>query len=497
MILADVLLADSVLGARQWLGVAIALAAVALVVLVWAYARAGSPAWVRVVAGVLKAVGIALLAVCLVEPLFSGHAPTSRQQSVSRRRRQQPQPAAGRSRQPTIARADHAGPPGGEIVLADARRAGFRRAALHLRHDAAAGEGFRGAALRRRGLGPARLAGRAGRAVPRPADRRHRAAHRRQRDRPNASGLDWSKLPPVYPVVPGGGTDLVDLSVARVTVSQTNFEAAPVTITAEIEGQSARQEDRRPRARRRAKRTRAPHARRSDRRRAARPAVLDQAREAGHQLLHGASVPGGRRSSAARSHGRSDARQQSPPGHRRSRRRAVSRALCRRPAQLGIQVPPPGPRRGRRGAARRPGADRQEGAEVHVPRPQRRADQPAVSRLRQPGRRPAEQYDQPVLLRVPPTEEEEQDLQGGFPKDADDLFRYHAVDSRRRRSGVLHAGPAVAAAAVRQPARRRAVDARRARIRSPRGTTSARRSATCCRSISTATSPPARPAATG
>src|SRR5262249_52354960 len=34
------------------------------------------------------------------------------------------------------------------------------------------------------------------------------------------------------------GTELVDLSVARVNVSQTNFEAAPVTLTAEIEGQS-------------------------------------------------------------------------------------------------------------------------------------------------------------------------------------------------------------------------------------------------------------------
>ena len=45
-------------------------------------------------------------------------------------------------------------------------------------------------------------------------------------------------LPPVYPVAMGSDSGLVDLSVTQVAVSQTNFEAAPVTITATVEGRS-------------------------------------------------------------------------------------------------------------------------------------------------------------------------------------------------------------------------------------------------------------------
>ena len=69
------ILADLVLGARQWLGVAIALGLIALVLVVWAYSRAGSQTWVRLLAGLLKAAGITLLAICLVEPLFTGTRP--------------------------------------------------------------------------------------------------------------------------------------------------------------------------------------------------------------------------------------------------------------------------------------------------------------------------------------------------------------------------------------------------------------------------------------
>ena len=54
-----------------------------------------------------------------------------------------------------------------------------------------------------------------------------------------AGSLDWSQAAAgLSGAALGGGSDLVDLSVARVSVSQTNFEAAPVTITAEIEGQA-------------------------------------------------------------------------------------------------------------------------------------------------------------------------------------------------------------------------------------------------------------------
>lgn len=49
----------------------------------------------------------------------------------------------------------------------------------------------------------------------------------------NAS-FDWEGMPPVYPVVVGKELPEADLGIARFSVSQTNFEAAPITITAEF-----------------------------------------------------------------------------------------------------------------------------------------------------------------------------------------------------------------------------------------------------------------------
>ncbi|TWT60467.1 glutamine amidotransferase [Rubinisphaera italica] len=46
--------------------------------------------------------------------------------------------------------------------------------------------------------------------------------------------IDWSQFPSVYPVVLGKEESGKDISVRRVTASQTNFEAAPVTIMAEV-----------------------------------------------------------------------------------------------------------------------------------------------------------------------------------------------------------------------------------------------------------------------
>ncbi len=72
----------------------------------------------------------------------------------------------------------------------------------------------------------------------------------RYADRPNAGmllftdgnatdfkdeAIAWDKLPPVYPVVLGTKPPTKDVSVIRVSTSQTNFEAAPVTVTAEIQ----------------------------------------------------------------------------------------------------------------------------------------------------------------------------------------------------------------------------------------------------------------------
>jgi uncharacterized membrane protein len=46
--------------------------------------------------------------------------------------------------------------------------------------------------------------------------------------------MDWSKLPPIYPVVVGKDRPANDLAIVKVSSSQTNFESAPVTVTAEV-----------------------------------------------------------------------------------------------------------------------------------------------------------------------------------------------------------------------------------------------------------------------
>lgn len=46
--------------------------------------------------------------------------------------------------------------------------------------------------------------------------------------------LDWESLPPIFPVLIGKDRPAKDLGITRVTSTQTNFESAPVTITAEL-----------------------------------------------------------------------------------------------------------------------------------------------------------------------------------------------------------------------------------------------------------------------
>lgn len=48
------------------------------------------------------------------------------------------------------------------------------------------------------------------------------------------AAIDWSSLPPIYPVILGSEKTESDISLVRVSATQTNFEAAPVTVSAEI-----------------------------------------------------------------------------------------------------------------------------------------------------------------------------------------------------------------------------------------------------------------------
>ena len=52
--------------------------------------------------------------------------------------------------------------------------------------------------------------------------------------RTDVGDIDWSSLPPVYPVVPPSPGVARDVGVREVSVSQTNFESAPVVLRAEV-----------------------------------------------------------------------------------------------------------------------------------------------------------------------------------------------------------------------------------------------------------------------
>ncbi len=226
--------ASLVWGSPAWSWAALALAVVVGVTLLWSYWRAPSTNSVKLIAASLKALGVAGLALCLVEPLLSGTrarrganifailADNSQSMAIHDRGQAESRGEAVRK----LLSADSKWQKQLDEDF-DARRFAFD---AHLRSiDAFGSMAFDGArssltstlnsvSRRFRGLP---LAG-----VMLVTDG----------NATDAAEVAWDKLPPVYPIVVGGGESPVDLSLAGVTVSQTNFESAPVTVRADVRG---------------------------------------------------------------------------------------------------------------------------------------------------------------------------------------------------------------------------------------------------------------------
>lgn len=238
MIAALVILADVVLGARGWLWPAISLAAAALVALLVAYAWTSSPTWLRAACGLLKAAAVLLLAICLVEPMFSGTRPRPGDNlflvvADNSRSLQLADRGAGRSRG-AIMQAELSDKSSWLTRLAqdfDVRRYTFDTA-LHPVHDFSGltleGEASTLAAsmdsLRERFRGQ-------------PVAGILLLSDGNATDILTRSGSE-EDAPPIYPVALASDAEAVDLSVTQLAVSQTNFDAAPVTIAAEFAAQS-------------------------------------------------------------------------------------------------------------------------------------------------------------------------------------------------------------------------------------------------------------------
>jgi uncharacterized membrane protein len=221
-----------ILSAPHWWAAAAALMAVASVLILWSYARARSKASIRVACAALKALAIASLAFILLEPLLTSLRPrrganafavlADNSQSLLihddndlksradwvRDRLRQDSPWQSRLGQDFDVR---------NYVFDSHLRSveGFKTLAFD-GTGTSLGTSLSALSKRFRGLP---LAG---------------VLLFTDGNRTDLGELDWSLLPPVYPVVPPSHGVTRDVGVRDVSISQTNFESAPVVLRADV-----------------------------------------------------------------------------------------------------------------------------------------------------------------------------------------------------------------------------------------------------------------------
>jgi uncharacterized membrane protein len=221
-----------VFGAPNWAIAALALGVVASLSLLWSYGRAPVRPGVKILAAILKGVGFAALVLALVEPLLTGTMPRKGANAFV---------ILADNSQSLLIKDDQASSSRGDWVRDrlkkespwktrigqdfDVRNYAFDS---HLR----AVETFDGLVFD--GNGSA-------------LDTSLSALSRRFQGLPIAGvllftdgnrtdpgDLDPTGLPPIYPVIPPSRRALKDVGVREVSVSQTNFESAPVVIRADV-----------------------------------------------------------------------------------------------------------------------------------------------------------------------------------------------------------------------------------------------------------------------
>ena len=263
-----------------------------------------------------------------------------------------------------------------------------------------------------------------------PAGRRP-PLHRRQPDRPRRPRLVHG-LPPIYPVIPPSRGPDQGRRGPEVSVSQTNFESAPVVVRADVaavgfDGQPivavVTRRGGKEVARQEAKAT-------AD----GKPLGFRfqfRPEKKGIGFYKVVAFAASAESEAERGTidegpiGRADPGQQHPARRGRPGGRAVPGALPQRPAQLGVQVPPPGLAGRRAGPARRPDPDRQAGPKFDFQAAGHADELAPLQRLRQPRPDTAEAADQPVLIRL--DRGRGPSFATASPRRADELYRYHAI----------------------------------------------------------------------
>jgi hypothetical protein len=219
-------------GSPHSLGIALVLLGAAAAALVWSYTRARTNGSVKAGCAILKGLGFLALALVLLEPLLAGSRP---------RRGANAFVILADNSQSLQIRDDKNAPTRGEWVRERIARESPWKTRLGQDYDVRsyvfdshlrAVEGFDNlafdgtsstlatslSALARRFRGLP-LAG---------------VLLFSDGNRTDIGDVDWSQLPPVYPVVPPTQGVARDVGVSQVSISQTNFESAPVVIRAEV-----------------------------------------------------------------------------------------------------------------------------------------------------------------------------------------------------------------------------------------------------------------------
>lgn len=221
-----------ILGESSWWPWAAGLAATGLALVAWSYARSRAGGGVRAACAALKTVAFATLAVIVLEPLLSGSRPRPGANTIA---------VLADASQSLQLRDDGSDRTRGDWVRDRLRRDEPWRARLgqdfdvrgyafdtHLRSV----DDFDGLAFDGQGsaIGPA-LGSLAKRFKGRPLAG---AILFTDGLRTDAGEVDVAGLPPIYPVIPPSPGTNRDVGVRDVSVSQTNFESAPVVVRAEV-----------------------------------------------------------------------------------------------------------------------------------------------------------------------------------------------------------------------------------------------------------------------
>ena len=221
--------------ALEWLVPVIILMLVALAVLAFTYWRAQASGGLKGLLVAMKLAALGLLAICLLEPVFEYTRPepganlmvvmADDSQSLKIKDRGQ-----SKTRE-TLLKEKLTDDAGWLRELAsdfDVRRYQFDR---RLRPVAS----FQGYEAKERGsdlLGNLQIVN--SRFTGRPSAGTILLTDGNVTDGVDLKTIDWESMPPVYPVVIGNQRPARDLGITRVTSTQTNFETSPVTVTAEL-----------------------------------------------------------------------------------------------------------------------------------------------------------------------------------------------------------------------------------------------------------------------